>query len=651
MAGKSAAIHIKILADATDFSKGADHAAASAGRMQSSMLTAGGVIAGAAMTGAAAMASIGAAAVSTGIQTAAGLEQASIGFTTMLGSAEKAGAFLDDLAAFAAATPFELPDLQEASSSLISIGVDAGKVIPIMRTLGDVTAGMGTGSEGIQRATVAIQQMIAANRITGEDLNQLRDAGIPVYDLLASATGRSKAEIVKLAQAGKLGKDELTAMMDALASGEGLKRFTGLMEKQATSLTGLWSTLTDTFSMGMATAVQPLIPLIKDGLGGAISWLADTTPVLATGISSLVAGFQSLGSGASPVMDTFMAIGTWITTYLVPGFTEVGTSIQGFVAVALPIVMDFAAQFTAAIQPMLPTVQEIFGQIGSILQSSLMIISGLIQQATSLWSLVWNAWGKDIVGAATWAIGHILGVIQPALGIIQGIFDAVTAAMRGDWSGVWSAITSIGASASKLVSNIVSSAMNGLKGLVEFAWKSMSGAIMNQIGIIVGYVKDIPGKIIRALGPLGSLLEDAGKAIMRGFLNGLKAIWDNIQGFVGGIGQWIKDHKGPLPYDYKLLQPAGRAIMGGFLDSLSAGMGGLHSWVGDVESTLLGAGGTLSYGLTGAALAAGSSGASVDLSGMTVRVMLGTREISDIVDVAISRQGDSLMLDAQLQGV
>ena len=39
-----------------------------------------------------------------------------------------------------------------------------------MTSLGNATSGMGTGSEGVQRATVALQQMAAAGRITGEDL-------------------------------------------------------------------------------------------------------------------------------------------------------------------------------------------------------------------------------------------------------------------------------------------------------------------------------------------------------------------------------------------------------------------------------------------------------------------------------------------------
>jgi tape measure domain-containing protein len=247
------------------------------------------------------VAALGGAAIAAGgavgLRTAARMEQANIAFTTMLGSGERARAFLGELSAFAAKTPFEFPELQAAASSLVSAGVEADRVIPIMSTLGDVTSGMGTGSEGIKRATVALQQMNAAGRITGEDLNQLRDAGIPVYDLLAAATGKSKEAVAELARKGKLGREELTQLMEALESGKGLERFNGLMEAQSQSLTGMWSTLKDTFSMGMATAIEPLIPLIKDGLGGATAFVAANTPKLAAGLASVTGAVTTFVAG------------------------------------------------------------------------------------------------------------------------------------------------------------------------------------------------------------------------------------------------------------------------------------------------------------------------------------------------------------------
>lgn len=244
-------------------------------------------------------------------------EKAAISFTTMLGSAEKAQAFLGQMKDFAAATPFEFPELQTASSRLISAGIESGKVIPIMKTLGDVTSGMGTGSDGINRATVALQQMQAAGRITGEDLNQLRDAGIPVYDLLAAATGKSKEEVVKLAQAGKLGKTELDAMMGALESGKGLEKFSGLMEAQAQSLDGMMSNLKDTLGQGLATAIDE--SGLDDTLKGAITGITAALPGLIGGLKETITFLGSVGSWVSEHSGMLASLAT-ILGVLAGGF-------------------------------------------------------------------------------------------------------------------------------------------------------------------------------------------------------------------------------------------------------------------------------------------------------------------------------------------
>lgn len=281
------------------------------------------------------------AAGAIGIKTAAELETANIAFTTMLGSGKKAQAFLDQLADFAAKTPFDLPGLQKSAQSLISIGIDSKKVIPIMTTLGNVTSGMGTGAEGINRATIAIQQMNAAGRITAEDLNQLRDAGIPVYDLLTAATGKTTAEVAKMAQTGKLGKKELDAMMKALETGKGLERFAGMMDKQSKSLTGIWSTLKDTFSVGIAKSIEPLIPLIKDGLNTALSVLETTIlPGIKTGLDWLMVN--------GPIIWTNITTGvTDATKWIKDHETQIKIVAGVMTALLLPAIVRGTVSLTA----------------------------------------------------------------------------------------------------------------------------------------------------------------------------------------------------------------------------------------------------------------------------------------------------------------
>ena len=88
---------------------------------------------------------------------------------------------------------------------------------------------------------------------------------------------------------------------------------------------------------------------------------------------------------------------------------------------------------------------------------------------------------------------------------------------------------------------------------------------------VVEWFGSIPGKIKGFFSNAGSILKDAGAAIINGFLNGLKGAWSNVTGWIGGIGDWIKEHKGPPAYDAVLLTNNGRLIMQGFAKGLDQG--------------------------------------------------------------------------------
>jgi len=83
-----------------------------------------------------------------GLKTASSLEQAQIGFTTMLGSAEKAQTFIAQMTDFAKKTPFEFTDVQTAASQLLAFGFASKDVLPTLTAVGDAAAGLGTGAEG-----------------------------------------------------------------------------------------------------------------------------------------------------------------------------------------------------------------------------------------------------------------------------------------------------------------------------------------------------------------------------------------------------------------------------------------------------------------------------------------------------------------------
>jgi tape measure domain-containing protein len=525
------------------------------------------VVAGAAA--ATALVAVGGAAVKTGIKTASAMEQAKISFTTMLGSAQKADAFLRDLAKFAAETPFEFPELQTAASSLVSAGINADKVIPIMRTLGDVTSGMGTGSEGIKRATVALQQMNAAQKISGEDLNQLRDAGIPVYDLLAKALGKSKGEVVKLAQSGKLGKDALDKMMQALESGKGLERFNGLMEKQSKSLAGIWSNMKDTFQMGMAKAVQPLLPLIKEGLGGAMKALSGLMPFVQKGFTAFAKVAQPALAVILPLIENIgpalsgmagsmspVAIGFKLISGLMPELVKLFKTLG-------PVIMDLAKIIgqgvSDAIAALLPVLAELIKVLGpvlvQVLKALMPVVGTLIKSFVSL-------------------LPPILSIIKALLPLIPVVGQLVVALapLLQILAELVAAFGPLIVVVAQLISSIVSQlvpAFQAVMPVVALVAKILGEGIATGAKIVIAIIQQIVKAFTWMFNVLvgGSIVPDLVKGILRWFgrlFSDGTAVIRKLVNTIVGLFQWLWSKLG--------------AIAAGIRDSVVSRVRQLRDW-------------------------------------------------------------------------
>lgn len=198
--------------------------------------------------------------VTLGVKFAADLEQARIGFTTMLGSAEQADAFLRDMMDFAEKTPFEFPELLDASRRMMAFGFASEDVLPMLTDIGDAVAAMGQSGEAVQRVTYALGQMSTAGRVSAQDMMQLTSVGIEGWRYLAEATGKSIAEVRKLAEEGML--DARVAIQVILAGMR--KDYAGTMEAQSRTFLGLMSTLKDAARITLGKIMMPLFEALKD---------------------------------------------------------------------------------------------------------------------------------------------------------------------------------------------------------------------------------------------------------------------------------------------------------------------------------------------------------------------------------------------------
>jgi len=207
-------------------------------------------------------------AATFGVRLAAQAETATVAFTTMLKSATAAKALVADIQAFAAATPFETTELVAASRSLAAFGIEADQIIPNLRVLGDLAAGIGAP---IGELAELFGKAKVQGRLFAQDVNQLTNRGIPVIQEFAKQFGVSADQVRGLVESGKIGFPELQRALISLTSNGG--QFAGLMAEQSKTLTGLWSTLKDVggiLSRTVAEAINPGLKEMAKGLSNAL---------------------------------------------------------------------------------------------------------------------------------------------------------------------------------------------------------------------------------------------------------------------------------------------------------------------------------------------------------------------------------------------
>lgn len=238
-----------------------------------------------------------AAAGAAAIKMAMDMEQTTIAFTSMLGSADAAKKHLEALKDFAAKTPFEFTELTQASKRMMAFGFEAEKVVPMLRDIGDATSALGLGSEGINRITRALGQMQAKGKVSGEEMMQITEAGIPGWRYLAEAMGVTTAEVMKMSEQGLI---PASKAIDAILAGM-RGDFGGMMAAQSKTAAGQLSNLKDSITAVGTSLGEVMLPTVKSAIG-LVSALADTLKGMSPEMQQIVVTTGLLAASLGPIM-------------------------------------------------------------------------------------------------------------------------------------------------------------------------------------------------------------------------------------------------------------------------------------------------------------------------------------------------------------
>lgn len=148
------------------------------------------------------------------IEVASTFEQLEIRLNAVMGSARDGQQAFEWIKQFAVNTPYSVQQTTDAFMQLKNFGLDP--MDGTLQKVADASAKYGKGADTAQRVTLALGQAWARGKLQGQDTLQMIDAGIPVYDLLSKATGKTAAEIQKMSEKGEMGRDVMRKLIDQM---------------------------------------------------------------------------------------------------------------------------------------------------------------------------------------------------------------------------------------------------------------------------------------------------------------------------------------------------------------------------------------------------------------------------------------------------
>lgn len=499
---------------------------------------------------------------------------------SLSGSVKEGRKVFGELYQYTIGKPIEFPTAAKAAQTLMGYGVESKKVVEAMKTLSAFTVVNGAD---MGQLALAYGQVNAKGKLMGQEVLQLTNNFVPVTDVIAKHFNVSIAEAQELLEDGKVSAEDFNAAMAGFIPQSKIDEQANTFKNRMITLQG---TLRNFALELLGIRIDPELGLVIDE-GGLFDRFTDILQTLVDKLKAVKEWYDNL----SPAQKRFIEILALVLVSIGPILLVLGllTSLVG-------------------------TIIALFGN------PIFWAVVGVLALIAAVAKLVWENWDKiyaavkpvyDIFMESVWPVLKDMGVF---------IKDTLVAALndcKDAWNANYEAIKPL-LPVLKLLAIILGSALIGAVVVVVFAILGViliftkfisivartSSAVVSFVSRVVGYIAtfatavirgfvvvvqfiaSVPGRIRGALGGLGGLLGGAGRALMRGFLDGIVSGWNTIKEKVGGMSQWIKDHKGPIDKDKVLLVKEGAAIMGGLNKGISIGYKGVQETIGDITKSL-----------------------------------------------------------------
>lgn len=260
---------------------------------------------------------------------------------------------------------------------------------------------------------------------------------------------------------------------------------------------------------------------------------------------------QFIASTAAKVADTAAQIAMTAATVAWNAVCAVATTVTGALGAAIAFLTSPIGLAVAAIAGLIAAgvmlythwdeVKAFAGEVWEAIRRTISeaieavkeFVSRKLDEIRKKWETAWNA----VKQTAQTIWNSIKQTIQTVFSAIRDAILLILGAIAAQWEQKWNAIKAVASVLWEAIKALASGNFEAIRDKLSEIWDSVRNTIEDKWNAIKEWFDGI-WKSIKEVFNLDEMLE-VGKGIMNSLWNGLKAVWDEMWGWIGGIAEKI----------------------------------------------------------------------------------------------------------------